>query len=170
MNSIFKYGIISGLVLVVFTWAGDLIFGLKPENFEIQEVYGYASMVLGLSVIFFGVRRYRDELEGGNISFGKALTIGVLTDLVTSIIYGVYMMIYLRWISPDFLQTYAEFYRDKVANSGLPAAEIASQLAELDANMGLYLDANFNSFLMFATVFLIGAVVALASAAILRRS
>ena len=57
-----------------------------------------------------------------------------------------------------------------ILSSGLPAAEIASQLAELDANMGLYLDANFNSFLMFATVFLIGAVVALASAAILRRS
>ena len=76
MNSIFKYGIISGLLLVGLTWAGELIFGLEPENFEIQEVYGYATMVLGLSVIFFGVRRYRDELEGGTISFGKALKIG----------------------------------------------------------------------------------------------
>ena len=102
MNSIFKYGIISGLSLVVMTWAGELIFGLNPENFDIQEVYGYASMVLGLSVIFFGVRRYRDELEGGNISFGKALKIGVLTDLVTSTIYFID-------IGANFITNFAPF-------------------------------------------------------------
>ena len=169
MNSIFKYGIISGLLLVGLTWAGELFFGLDPENFGSQEIYGYASMVLGLSVIFFGVRRHRDELEGGMISFGQAFRIGILTDLVTSFIYFIYMMIYFRWISPEFMQVYSEFYRENIANSGLPADEIARQLAEMDANMGLYLDPNFNSVLMFATVFLLGALVSLVSAAILRR-
>jgi hypothetical protein len=170
MNTIFKFGIISGLLLVVFTWAGELIFGLNPENFNKQEIYGYASMILGLSVIFFGVRRYRDELEGGSIGFAKAFKVGVLTDLVTSVIYFIYMMIYYRWISPDFMQIYSEFYREKIATSGLPADEIARQLADMDANMALYMNPNFNSFVMFATVFLIGFLVALISAAILRRS
>ena len=67
------------------------------------------------------------------------------------------------------MQIYSDFYREKIANSGLPASEIASQLADLDANMSLYMDPDFNSFVMFVTVFLIGAVVALVSAAILRR-
>ena len=168
MNSILKYGTISGLLLVVFTWAGDLFFGLNPETFDTQEVYGYGSMVLGLSVIFFGMRRYRDELEGGTISFGKAFKIGLLTDLVTSSIFFIYMMIYFRWIQPDFMQTYFDFFREKISNSSLPADEISRQLADLDANLALYMDPNFNSILMFVTVFLIGVVVSLASAAILR--
>ena len=168
MNNILKYGTTSGLLLVVFTWAGNLFFGSNPENFDAQEFYGYGSMVLGLSVIFFGMRRYRDELEGGTISFGKAFKIGLLTDLVTSSIFFIYMMIYFRWIEPDFMQTYFDFFREKINNSGLPADEISRQLADLDANLELYMDPNFNSILMFVTVFLLGVVVSLASAAILR--
>jgi len=168
MNNILKYGVISGLLLVALSWIGDLIFGLDPESFEIQEVYGYTSMVLGLSVIFFGVRHFRDQLRDGVIRFGEAFKIGALMDLVTSSIYFVFMMIYLRWIEPEFMQTYADFYREKIASSSLPADELARQLAELDANQALFLDANFNSALMFATVFLIGLVVSLVTAAILR--
>lgn len=169
MKNTIRYGLICGLLLVGFTWAGHLVFRVDPRNFDRQEIYGYASMLLGLSVIFFAVYRYREQVGGGAITFGKGLQVGVLTALVSAAIYFVYMMIYFRWIAPDFMSVYSEFYRDKISESRQPAEEISRQLAALDASMPLYLNATFQSLVMFATVFLLGVMIALVAAVILRR-
>lgn len=169
MKLVLRYGLICGLLLVVFTAAGHAVFGVDPRNFDRQEIYGYASMLLGLSVIFFAVHRYRERIGNGSLSFAKGLQVGVLTALISATIYFVYSMVYFRWVAPEFMSVYSEFYRDKISESNLPAAQISRQLAELDANMPLYLSPSFQSVVMFATVFLLGLAIALASAAILRR-
>ncbi len=82
MKSTIRYGLICGFLLVGFTWAGHLVFGVNPRNFDRQETYGYISMLVGLSVIFVAVYRYREQVGGGAITFHSGLQVGVLTALI----------------------------------------------------------------------------------------
>lgn len=83
-----RYALIYGII------AGIIIFGLSFLVFlsgwlgHIDEpFYGYLIMVAGLTMIFVGVKRYRDVELGGVIGFGRALLLGASIALVASVIY-----------------------------------------------------------------------------------
>ncbi len=48
---------------------------------------GYTIMVASLLMIYFGVRSYRDNTPGGQISFGRAFACGILIALITTVCY-----------------------------------------------------------------------------------
>lgn len=64
------YGLITAAVLFFLA----LTFG-KNLSYSAQEVIGYTSMIASLSFIFFGIKHYRDKVNNGAVSFGKALVI-----------------------------------------------------------------------------------------------
>ena len=80
--------------LIYGTIAGIIIFGLSFLVFLSgllghinNPLYGYLIMIVGLTMIFVGVKRYRDVEKGGVIRFGRALALGLGIALVASIIY-----------------------------------------------------------------------------------
>ena len=80
--------------LIYGTIAGVIIFGLSFLVFLSgalghidNPLYGYLIMIAGLTMIFVGVKRYRDVELGGVIRFGRALLLGVGIAMVASIIY-----------------------------------------------------------------------------------
>lgn len=80
--------------LIYGTIAGIIIFGLSYLVFlsgalgHIDDpLYGYLIMIVGLTMIFVGVKRYRDVEKGGVIRFGTALALGLGIALVASILY-----------------------------------------------------------------------------------
>ncbi|MCB0628152.1 MAG: DUF4199 domain-containing protein, partial [Lewinella sp.] len=87
-NVVLKYGLIAGLIQVVVGFGlMALLFGDGSDKIKYGELLGYTVMIVALSVIFIGVRTYRDEQLDGAISFGKALQVGVLITLVASALY-----------------------------------------------------------------------------------
>jgi len=60
---------------------------------------GYAAMLLAFSLVYVGVKSYRDRENGGVICFGKAFQVGLLISLVASTIYVITWMIDL--LSPQ---------------------------------------------------------------------
>ena len=166
------YGLGAGAALIGLTIINEIVLGLgrNPQTLRLAEVVGYGSIVLSTSLIYFAVRRYRDTVLGGGIRFGRALLTGLFTDLVASALYGSFMVAYFRWIAPDFPAQYMEMAKSRLRASSLSAEEVALRIAEMDAQAALYLDPWFQGLVMFATVFVIGAVVALVSAALLRRA
>lgn len=80
--------------LIYGTIAGLIVFGLSALVFlsgllgHVDDpLYGYLIMIVGLTMIFVGVKRYRDVEKGGVIRFGPALALGLGIALVASIIY-----------------------------------------------------------------------------------
>jgi Protein of unknown function (DUF4199) len=80
--------------LIYGTIAGIIIFGLSFLVFLSgalghvdNPIYGYLIMIVGLTMIFVGVKRYRDVEKGGVIRFDAALALGVGIAAVASIIY-----------------------------------------------------------------------------------
>ncbi|TDI80008.1 MAG: DUF4199 domain-containing protein [Bacteroidetes bacterium] len=66
------YGAASICILVILSW-------LIVENlsYSVREIIGYASIVVSLSFVFFGIRHFRDRINDGTVSFGKALLLGL---------------------------------------------------------------------------------------------
>ncbi|MEM7282064.1 MAG: DUF4199 domain-containing protein, partial [Pseudomonadota bacterium] len=138
--------------------------GTDPSTFDSGEKIGYTIMVLTMSLVFFAIKQTRDKELGGELKFGQGVAIGTTTNLVASGLFGVFNIIYMRFLAPDFLPTYAAYYRQGIENSDQSAEAIAEQLTDFDANQGLFLNPEFNGFVMFATVFLIGLIITLIAA------
>jgi len=165
-KTIIKYGLYSLLTATVLFLLAFLI--MKGMSYSVQEAIGYITMVVSLVFVFFGIRHYRDNVNNGRVSFGKALLIGFLISLFAGLGFGVVDYIYTTVINPDFAQEYlTTMVADMKAN--LPADEFETQKAILEQQMEEYGGSGFMAFIMFATVAMIGLVISIISALILQR-
>ena len=110
-NTVLKYG---GYGLL----AGLIIFGLHLSfldafDYSTNEILGYISIFVCLSFIYFGIKHYRDRVNEGVVSFGKALAIGVLISVLVGVGVAMADFIYTKFIDPDFFNDYAQMLRDQ---------------------------------------------------------
>jgi len=136
--------------------------------FQVGEIIGYSTMILCLLFVFFGVRSYRDTELGGTITFGRAFAAGIIITLIASIIFGLFTIILYKYISPDLGNQMIEFYKRSITESGKPQEYINEQLSQMEAQRGLFNNPFFQFITMFSTVLIIGIVIALISAFILK--
>ena len=110
-STVLKYGI-RGLVI------GIVIFGLHLSllnsfDYGTNEILGHISILLSLSVIYFGLKHYRDHVNDGELSLVKAIIIGVLISILVGIGVGIVDFIYTKYINPEFFDDYAQMLRDQ---------------------------------------------------------
>ncbi|MCL6274605.1 DUF4199 domain-containing protein [Muricauda sp. 2012CJ35-5] len=165
-NTVLRYGLYGAIticVLFLTSW-----FLLNELPFEIQEILGYASMVISLSFVYFGMKHFRDQVNEGQLSFKKAITIGILISLITALAFGVLDVIYTELLNPEFMETYYEATIKNMRDS-LPPEEFESQLKEIQAQKETFSNPLFSFALMAMTVFVIGFIISLISALVLQR-
>ncbi len=165
-NTVLKYGLY-GLITGLILFLGAILLG-KGLSYSTQEVLGYASMVASLSFIFFGIKHYRDKVNEGVLSLGKAIVIGLLISVLVGIGVAIADYIYTTVINPDFADEYLETML-KTMEDSMTADEFQIKKAELEQQMQDYGGSGFMAFLMFFTVVLIGFVISLISGLILQR-
>ncbi len=74
--------------------------------------------------MFFGIRSYRENIGGGQISFGRAFAVGILITLVASVCYVVtWEIIYFKFM-PDFADKYAAYMIEQARAAGESAQKI----------------------------------------------
>ena len=76
MKYALTYGLLSGFVIIVTMIAG-MTLG-HHQSFFSSEWFGYLVMLVALTFIFVGVKRYRDGERGGVIRFWSAVAMGRL--------------------------------------------------------------------------------------------
>lgn len=87
------YGGISGAVVIL-----AMVLGLFIGNGEVSGgsmTVGYLIMLVALSCIFIGIKRYRDTERGGVIKFLPAFGLGLLISLCAAISYALSWELYL---------------------------------------------------------------------------
>lgn len=105
------FGVIPGLSwLLLQLYTVNQIY-INPD-LETNDLLGYTAMIVIFSLIFFGIRDYRNKKLDGIISFGQALKAGVLMALVASAVYVVVWLFYYHLFVPDFLDVYNQFVLD----------------------------------------------------------
>jgi hypothetical protein len=165
---IITHGLISGLLVSIFMVC-SIAFCYSSNNFNGNMLVGYASMILSFSLIFVGVKNFRDKQNDGIISFGKAFQIGFLIALIASSMYVIAWLVDYYFFIPDFMD---KFCSQAIATSkagGASPAEINAQTAEMDNYREMYKNPFGVIFLTYMEILPVGLVVSLISALILKR-
>lgn len=165
---VIKYGLYGVAVMFLISLGSFLIFKDR-HNWELQEIIGYATIVLSLLFVFFGMRHYRDKHNAGRLGFGKALGLGTLIALFPSVAFGLFSLIEIYWLDPGFLDKYYAYQVEKVTNS-TPSAELQAALQKMAEEKEMFNSPIAQFGFMFLTVFVIGFIIAIISALILRRN
>ena len=98
------YGLLSGSVIMAVILGGST---LAPDSAILQTVwFGYLVMVVAMTFLFVGVKRYRDVEKGGVIRFLPALGMGLAIGLVAVIAYVAIWEVYLAVTHYAFIEQY----------------------------------------------------------------
>jgi hypothetical protein len=166
-RTVLIFGLISGAVS-----SGMMVATLPfvdKLDFDKGAVIGYTSLVLSALVIFFGVRSYRDNVEGGHLGFGKGFAVGLLITLVSCACYVITWEILYFKVMPDFGAKYAAHMVERVRASGATPERIDEVRRQAASFKELYDKPLMNAALTFTEPFPIGLVVSVISAAVLRK-
>lgn len=163
------YGIIAGLVVAGMMAFSTGYFCAKGD-FEGGMIYGYSAMIIAFSMIFIGVKSFRDKHNGGTINFGKAFKIGLFISLIASTIYVISWLITYYCFLPDFMDKYAAVMLAKAQSSGISADELAKKTAEMAKMKEWYKNPLFVILMTYVEILPVGLVVTLISALILKRN
>ena len=98
------YGLLSGLVIMAVILGGSW---LAPNAAIFQTIwFGYTVMVVAMTFLFVGVKRYRDVEKGGVIRFLPALGMGLAIALVAVLTYVLIWEVYLAATHYAFIDLY----------------------------------------------------------------
>lgn len=166
-KTVLTFGLISGAVSSVLMLATALL--LDQIGFDKGVIVGYTGIILSFLLVFFGIRSYRENVGGGQINFGRALSVGLLITLISCAFYVVTWEIVYFKLMPGFAEKYTNHMVEQLRASGASQQVINAKMQEMNSMKALYDNPLFNAAITFLEPFPIGLIVSLISAAVLRR-
>lgn len=129
---ILKNGIFGGLIVALFMGFSVYFHSQNLENETLSYFLGFTGMFIAFIFTFIGMKQYRDNVNNGIISFGKAFVVGLSIAFIISTIYVLVWLFELHNFYPDFMEKFVASEITKLKSSGLSATEIASKTAEMN--------------------------------------
>ena len=171
--------IMKKIVLTYGGIAGAIVGGMFPATIPFWQNgtltvdngmwVGYTSMVIALSLVFFGIKSYRDNHLRGVISFGKAFKVGIGITCIASLFYCIAWEICYDTVFPNYMELMAEHKQMTMKQNGATAQEIAKTMAGFQQNVTLYKNPLVRFAITSMEIFPVGLVITLLSAALLRK-
>ncbi len=164
IRSILIFGAAAGVIVV-------LPMFLIPANAGWDTLYtGYLIMILALSLIFVGVKRYRDRVLGGVIRFIPALLIGLGISVVAGVLYVIGWEVSLHTTHFAFVNDYSRAMIEAARAKGASAAKLAQVSADMTAFKAQYANPLYRLPMTFMEIFPVGVLISLIAAGLLRNS
>jgi hypothetical protein len=133
---VLTFGLISGAIL------SAMMLITMPFHDKIGPdrglIIGYTTMVLAFLLVFFGIRSYRETIGNGQISFLRALGVGLLIMSIASICYVVTWEIIYHTFLSDYVDKYVAHAVEQVRASGKSPEEIQREIDSMKHMMTLY--------------------------------
>jgi len=170
-RNIIIYGLIAGIVvsILMLSITNYISHCEGSVDYDTSMLIGYAAMLISFSLVFVGIRNYRDKYNEGVISFGKAFKIGIMMVLIASTIFVVAWLIDSIFFIPDFAENYSAQRLDELKTSGASQAEIDKEAKELARFVRMYKNPFFNAMMTYMEILPVGLIVTLISSLILKR-
>lgn len=116
MNNAIKYGLIigilSGIWILILHVAG--VYADAPEEGQFSWIE-YASILIPFIGLFFGIKNFRDHINGGKMEFFEGLFEGFKIMIVGGVIAAFFAVIYVQ-LSPAVLNT---DYMGRIGGAGI---------------------------------------------------
>lgn len=156
------YGSLSGTVIVLVIIAG-MTFG----GFGHSLWFGYLAMLVALTFIFVGVKRYRDVEAGGVLRFWRALGLALAIAAVATAAYVAVWEVYLALTHYTFMDEYVASMIRNAEKHGATEAKLAALKAEGENMRAIYANPLLRIGMTASEIAPVGAIVAIFSAGLL---
>lgn len=106
---IINYGLLLGLASIVLS----VILYVLDMHMQQGWLTGTLSFAIMAGIIIYGINEFKKN-NGGYLTLGEALKIGVGVALIAGIIGAIYQFIFMNYIEPDFLDKMMELQFEKM--------------------------------------------------------
>lgn len=162
---VLTYGILAGVISISLILVS---FVLGSESGTGSVWVGYLIMVASLSLIFAGIKRYRDIELGGVIRFWAASGLGLGIAAVSAIVYALGWEAYLWLTDYSFFPEYAKATIEAKRAAGASTAEIAALTREMTDLGKSYSQPHYRMVMTILEILPVGIIVSFISAVFLR--
>lgn len=166
---ILRYGTLAGLI-VSLPWLVYMLTLPADGHMNHSMLLGYTLMILAFSMVFVGIKQYRDRALGGVIKFGKALLLGLGISAVASLIYVLGWEICMAFSKYNFIEAYSKFILDDARAHGAGPAEMEQAAKQAADFATMYRNPLYRMAFTFIEIFPVGILVSLISAGLLRKT
>lgn len=157
------FGAVIGILLTTNSIFHLNIMYSNPD-YQGNDVLGYATQIAMFSIIYFGLKNYRDKFLDGKIGFSKALKTGALICFIASTIYVVIGLLYYYLFIPDFMDVYTDYMIRRSAPEEIEA--VTEQMTNFKE---MYKNPLFAILISYIEVFPIGMIVTLVCSFIVKK-
>jgi hypothetical protein len=164
---VLTFGVLSGIVVAILM-SINTVFA-EQIGFDRAMVAGYTVIVISMLFVYFGVRSYRDDVLGGQITFGQGIAAGLLITLVACAFYvGSWLVLYYTFM-PDFGDKYAAYLVESVRAKGASQAEVENAIKQGNDAKAMLQNPFINAAVTFTEPFPVGLLMTVISAAVLKK-
>lgn len=160
------YGAITGLIVICSMIVGIAMSG--GEGLGTSMAVGFLIMFLAFTLIYFGIRKYRDREQGGVISFKSGFLMGLGMAAMAGVMYVLVWEVYLAATGHQFIHDYTASYIADKESSGLSSEALVELKAKMAKMVEDYAKPIYRMAVTFSEIFPVGLLFALVSAFILR--
>ncbi len=168
LRTILTYGLIAGVVVGTPLFLMGTLMADNPPTGAVGMAMGYLTMLIALSAVFVGVKKWRDNELGGVIRFWPAFGLGLAISVVASLIYVLVWEAVLAINGGNFIAEMSARMIEERRAAGASAADLAAFRAQMASMQALYANPFARLAITFSEVFPVGLLVSLLSAALLR--
>jgi Protein of unknown function (DUF4199) len=165
---ILTFGLLAGAIISVFMIIGLALYENGVMTVVFSELVGYATMVIAMSMIFFGIKSYRDNYQKGAIRFWKGFQVGLLIAVIASFMYAITWEIYMQ-TRPASAAAFIEKYTDSVIKKMKEKGASSEKIDQVIKRMELYRNPVIRFGITLMEILPVGIIITLISAAILRK-
>ena len=158
-----NYGILFALAGIAFA----VVLYVTNNHIDRPWWASVLNFLIAVAFIVYGLKAYKKD-NGGFMSLGQALKVGVAISLVASLVSAIYSYLFMTVIEPDFISQVMEFTEAQMyeQNPNLTAdqAEVALSFTEKIMSPGIMIPIT-----IIAGVFF-GFIISLVAGLIMKRS
>jgi len=118
----FNWGLILGFTLILYSAL------LYFTNQSLNKNLGYISLVIYILFIYMGIKSYRNNYLNGFISYGQAVSSGVLISLYSAVLTAAFTYILYSVIDPGLIQKMLDMSEQQMLDKGLSDEQVKMAL------------------------------------------
>jgi hypothetical protein len=116
-----KWGLLTGLVSVIYA-----LFGFITENFGNFLITLGVSLIISIIGIVLALKEFRAK-NGGYMTYGQGLLLGMSTMIIASILSGLFAMLYMQFVDQSIAEKMVDATLEQMSGFGIDESALEEQ-------------------------------------------
>lgn len=141
---VLNYGLLLGIVSVIF----GVIMYVTNVYLDPGFIYSAIGFLVLIVIISLGIKAFKTE-NGGYLSLGEALKVGIGVAVIGGIITAIWSFVLMNYIEPEYMNQLMEVQREKMV-------EMQPDMTESQMDAAMEMSSKMSSPIMLMAFSLIG--------------